>query len=424
MPLRALVTPRRLRQLWYMPLLALAMALMLLRLLLMARLFDVNAFAVYSAGLLVSSSFCMLACLGLQPILQRELPVMIVRGRERPGSVLVAQCLLVAVACAALGMAAAISGASVAGLMPAQLALGLLHGLSQQAFVIATVESRSRGEPLRFARQNFERSLAVLAGGVLAAGVSGSAGLTLLTEAALSLALTAGLLWPQFKVRGLGAGATWRLALRRLPHAAWSSAGTLLAVGAIGFVLINLDRWVAAQVLPAPGFATYAFAWLVLMVAQSVQMVINASLYPLLARRFASGGRATAFRIAAQASLGLLAGAAVAALPLWALLDWAIARWFGHYAEARALLPAFLAIAALRVSDFWSSFMMIVGLERPLLLLQLAGGAVAVGAWWGTRPAAPGAGLLDIAWLAVLLTSTGYVAAAGAAWAAARRDSA
>ena len=61
MDLRAFLSPRRLRQLWYAPVLTLAMGLLLMRNLVMARLLDVPGFAEFSAGLLVSSTFCMLA---------------------------------------------------------------------------------------------------------------------------------------------------------------------------------------------------------------------------------------------------------------------------------------------------------------------------------------------------------------------------
>jgi O-antigen/teichoic acid export membrane protein len=417
------LTRPRLRQLWYAPLLALAMGLMLVRLLVMARLLDVAAFASYSAALLVSSSLCMLACLGLQSILQRDLPVMIARGRERPSAVLLAQCVLVAVACAAVGIAAAMGGVHLAGLPPALLALGMLHGLSQQLFLIATVESRSRGEPLRFARQNLDRSLVVLAAGAASAGATGSASSALLAEALLSLALALGLLRPQLRIKAIRAGGTLRLALRRLPRARWRSAAALLAVASIGFVLINIDRWIAAETLPAHRFAQYAFAWMVLMVAQSSQVVINASLFPLLARHFAGAGCRSAFRICAQASLLLLLAAGLTALPVWALLDYAISRWFAPYSDARAVLPALLFVAALRVSDFWSSFMVIIGHEDRLLALQLVCAAASGLAWWWLlKPATAAGDLLSIALLAVLLSASSYLAAAWASWLAARES--
>ncbi len=415
------LTGGRLRELWYAPLLAVAMGLMLLRLLLMARWLEVTAFAAYSAALLVSSSFCMLVCLGLQPMLQRDLPVAIVRGRECRGAVLIAQCIIVAVACAGFGLALAAGGARAAGLSPALLAIGLVHGLSQQLFLVATVESRSRGEPLRFAWQNLGRALGVLAAGAFVAMATASAAGVLLIEAVLSIAMAAVLLRMQLRVYKLGAAQTLRLALRRLPCVRWRTAAALLAVSSIAFVLINIDRWVAAQALPPQRFAQYAFAWTALMVAQSLQVIVGSSLYPLLARRFAGVGGRAAFRISVRASLSLLCAAGLAALPLWWLLDHAIARWFAAYNDARALLPAFLLVAALRVSDFWSSFVLVAGRETRLLWFQLAVGAVALPAWWWLAQSLSIADdLLGVALLAVLLGVLGYLAAAWAAWGAAR----
>ena len=424
MPLRAPagLTRTRLRQLWYAPLLALAMGLMLVRLLLMARLLDVPAFAVYSAGLLVSSSFCMLACLGLQSLLQRDLPVMIVRRRKHAGGVLVMQCTLVAAICATAGAAVvAVSGISLAGLSPALLVLALTHGLSQQFFLIATVDSRSRGQPLRFARENLGRALIVLAVGGAVAALGGQAAAVLATEACVSLLMAGWLLRQQFHAIPLRLIAAVRLAWRRLPATTWRSALALLAVASLGFLVINADRWLAAQWLPTSAFAQYAFAWTLLMVAQSVQVVVNASLYPMLARRHASGGGTSAFGISARASLGLLAGGALVILPLWALLDFAITRWFAAYAEARGLLPVFLVIAVLRVSDFWSSYLVVVGREGQLLMLNLMSAVVAVAAWWLlARPAAGTLRADQVALLALLLAGSGYAVAAGAAWGCAR----
>lgn len=414
------LTGRQLRELWYAPLLALAMGLMLARLLLMARWLDLPAFASYSAALLVSSSFCMLVCLGLQPMLQRDLPMLIVRRRERRGVTLAAQCAIVAIGCAGLGVLASAAGVAAAGLSPTLFALGVLHGLSQQLFVVATVDSRSRGRPLRFAAENFGRAALILMCGWAAAAVTRSPTWVLLVEALLSTAIAASLLSRQLRRPALPCGAAWRIALRRLPAVRWNSALALLAVSAIAFVLINIDRWVAAQWLSPRHFALYAFAWTLLMVAQSTQVIVASALYPLLARRFAEAGVKTAFGLSARASLGLLAAAGAAAAPVWWMLDAAIARWFEDYSQARSLLAPFLLVAALRVSDFWSSFLLVVGRETRLLVLQLAAAAVALPVWWGLVAATGAQDLGRVALLAVVLGCAGYVACAAAAWLTAR----
>ena len=412
------LSPRRLRQLWYVPLLVLAMALMMLRMLVMARLVDVPTFAEFSGGMLVSATFCMLGCLGLQSMLQREWPVNLVRRQELRALVRAAQCAIVAAACCALGLLAAGLGLKVAGMSPALLAVGLLSGLSQQLFLIATVESRSRGEALRFSLQNLLRAVAALGLSVLVAVTTGSALAALAVDALVTIALSAGYFQRSLAHVKWSALAVGVLALRRLRRVQWRSALTLMVVMVVGFALLNADRWVASEVLGTIGFAHYSFAWIVLSIAQSAQVVINASMYPMLARRFAEHGRGVAFRVCLRACVALLVLGAVAAVPLGLLLDFSVRRWYPQFVDATALLPIFLAIAVLRVSDFWSSFLLITGFESRLLRLNVAvaiGGAIV----WALI-VRPGTGTAlsptEVAGLAAVFTLGAYAAAAGAAW--------
>lgn len=409
---------RRLRQLWYMPLLSCALALMLLRTLLMARLLDVPGFAAFSAGLLVSTTFGMLACLGLQPMLLRDFSIQIVRRRELPGLVLLAQCVLVALGCAVLVLIAVMADVTAAGLPRALFAIAVLHGFAQQIFLVATVESRSRGMPVRFAWQNFIRALGVAGLGGLVATTGGSAFWVLTTEALVTLVLAQWTLGRTFQSAGLSASFVYRLALRRLPRVKWRSASALLGVTIISFVLINVDRWIAAELLAATQFAQYSFAWLVLMVAQSVQSVINAAVFPMLARRFGSEGRHGAFSLSARTSVAALVIGAAAAVPLGIVLNAVVVRWFSEYRSALEFVPLLMAAAVLRVADFWTSYMMVIGLELSLLRLTVSSGAIAVIAWLAFAGPLSGSALgpADVAQLALVLAATSYTSAAIASW--------
>jgi O-antigen/teichoic acid export membrane protein len=418
--LMAAMTPQRLRQLWYIPLLCVAMGLMLVRSLVMARLLDVPGFAQFSAGLLVSSSFSMLGCLGLQSLLQRDMPVHIVRRRERAGAVLLMQCLLIALACALVCMSLAVIGVETAGLSSGQLAIAILHGLSQQVFVVATVESRSRSQPLMFARQMLLRAVVAFLFSCAAALIWRDAGAVLLAEAVVSLLLTQHVLSGVWRRMHSQARLTCHLALRRMGKVHWSAASALAAVAILSFLLLNVDRWVAARMLPPEGFAHYAFAWTVLMVAQSVQVVINASVFPILARRFGSAGAAASFRIAAGASGGALVAAALFAYPAYWIFTTAVDRWFPAYSEARPIIGIFMLIAVLRLSDFWTSQLVIIGLEKRLLMINVSVAVLVLCGWMAMLVGGPDAkiGLIDIAWLGLLLTGFCYVAAFMAAWTA------
>lgn len=412
----AWLTPRRLRLLWYAPLLAASMALMMLRLLVMARLLALDAFAAFSAGLLVSATFCMLGCVGLQSLLQREWPMHLVRGRERRGIVLAAQCHLVAAGLALVGLGAAAFGLLPAGMDAGLLAAGVLHGLAQQCFLVATAESRSRGEPLRFALQNLLRAALVLSASVAVAWATGSAVATLLVDALLSAALAGRYLATACARARLGLQAALAVGRHRLATIDWRAAVTLMVAMSVAFALLNIDRWIAADRLGSAGFAHYAFAWIVLSVAQSAQAVVNASVYPLLARRYAQAGLARAFSVCWRVSGAVLLTAALAAWPVVALLTSGVEQAYPQYVDSLELMPLFLAVAALRMSEFWSSFLLITGRETLLLVTQLGVAALTLLLWWLAVGRHGAISARQVAWLCVMLTAAAYLSALAAAW--------
>jgi O-antigen/teichoic acid export membrane protein len=411
------LTPRRLRQLWYVPLLALAMGLMMVRLLVMARLLDVPAFGEFSGGILVSGTFCMLGAFGLQSMLQREWPVRIVRHQERRALVLATQGVVVAAVCAGLAVLCA-AALPWSGMSASLLVSGVMHGLSQQVFLLSTIDSRSRGDSVGYAAQNLSRAGLALMLSVVAASLTHSPIVILWVDAVATLALA----W-RFFGRSVAKAfpslhAVVIIALRGLRRVPWRSALVLMTIGVAGFVQLNLDRWVAADRLGVSGFAQYSFAWVVLSLAQSAQAVINASVYPAVARRFAEHGGRTAFRACFRVSVVLLGLGAVVAMILDPLLQRAVDHWYPQYTDARALIPAFLAIGVLRISDFWSSFLLITGQERQLLLINLSALILALGAWTALELpiATPVDALRSVGWLAALVTATNYVVVVASAW--------
>ncbi|HET8744126.1 MAG TPA: hypothetical protein VFM98_00865 [Ramlibacter sp.] len=406
-----LKTPVLRRQLWYLPVLGAGMALLMLRVLLMARLLDVPGFARYSMGLVVATVFCMLGALGLYPLLQRDMPIQLAHGRRRRALLLLAQALLVAAACAALGMLGALLPRAIAGLSGIAFAVAVFNGLSQQAFLVATTESRSAGEPLRYAWQNFGRAVAIVVASAIVAGTTGSPSLVLGVEAVLSLAVSLAIVRRAARRAHLPLALLWRAAARRLSLAPWHTALVFLGISVVASLLTNADRWLGAELLAVEAFGQYAFAATALVLAQAVQSMVSAAVFPMVARRFARAGLVPAFRLAAGTSLGLLAAAAAASVPAYFAAAWAIARWYPAYQASIALLPVLLAVCCLRVSDFWSAFLAASRHERLLLALHSTVALVACGGWlaWAAH-----SGTVDapaIAWLALLLTAGSYIAA-------------
>jgi hypothetical protein len=81
---------------------------------------------------------------------------------------------------------------------------------------------------------------------------------------------------------------------------------------------------------------------------------------------------------------------------------------------AIVLLPPFLLVAAFRVSDFWSSYMMITGYQDKLLKTNVLAGAAGALVWalatrpWDASPQTP----QQLALLAAALCVSGYAAVA------------
>lgn len=156
---------------------------------------------------------------------------------------------------------------------------------------------------------------------------------------------------------------------------------SLLATNTVSFVLSNIDRWWAAEQLAPSEFGTYAFAWTMIMIAQSLQVVVNASAFPALARRFANGPAAGAYQLASRLSWSSLAIGVLAIIPTFAGVTWLVESIYPAYTPALVALPYFLIVAVLKVSDYWSAYLVIIGREKTLLFINTAMLLVIVSGW-------------------------------------------
>lgn len=353
----------------------------------------------------------MFNCFGLQSMQQRNMPIMLVRKRERAAAILLMQCLLVALGCTALGLTGAFFGLSLGDLSPAFMAISVLHGLSYQSFLIVTVESKSRAHPIRYANQNFVRALLLSCLGLGVAIWTHSAFWVISAEALACSVVTALNLPAAFKRVNIEIGALLKLALKNLPRLPWHLVFVFFCVSMVGFSLINLDRWIAAEVFNKTDFAGYAFAALVLTIAQAAQSMLSASIYPLLARRFAQFGVQHAYDLCLRISLIFLLAGCALALPVWMLSMEAVRRWYPAYSGTDSLLLLFFFVAALRVSDFWSSFLLVTGHEQSLLKVSVICGLLGLGAWllWLQPWLGHTFSLIDFGWLAFFLTASSYL---------------
>lgn len=387
----------------YVPILACAMCIMFARTLLAARVLDVSEFGLFSIGMLLSSTFCMLGCLGFYLLLQRDLPMLIAKHRRVRGAVMLRQTLLLAVA--GFACLLPLSFAGFFSVSPMFFAVSVFNGLAQQIFLVVTLQSRSEGWSMRFAIENFVRALAVILVIFLTGMLSGDAAVMLFAEATITLAISTEIYFSLCRRGGLSSAALWLVAARGLIKVRWATPLTLLATGVVGFVIMNGDRWLAASLLGHDQFALYAFAGIVLLLAQSVQSMINVSVFPYLAKCYAISGKIATGRKALRYSMVVLVSSLCLSLPAYWLVGYAIDAFFPNYGMSMQFLGWFLLIASLRMADFLTSFLIITGNEAWLLAINFGAVGFSVLVWVALlacklaeiQP-------LTIVWLAVTVT--------------------
>lgn len=374
---------------------------MFLRLLVLARILDIPQFADLAAALIVSSFVATISCFGLFLHLQRRLPVYLARRHRRAAATEMSQTVMAALVVGAIGVAIGAAGIGIGGISPRMIALGAIHGLVQQLFLIATTESRSSNEPLRYAVQHFVRSMASVALAIPVAMAFGDASLVILTEAAVSGIASILILRAAGRRLNVAAGLSARLGVRSFGRIEWLSMMALLSWSVTSSVSTQLDRWLSSAFLPERDFAHYSFAWTIMIAALSLQALINASVYPMIAWRLTLAGPRSAWRLTAAASLGMLAVSAVLLVPALWIAERAVLRFVPDYADSLPLFLPMALAAAFRLSDFWSSLLVIAGRERMALAATLLSMVVVVGGWYGLYGQAVTAS--HLAWLAMAL---------------------
>ncbi|MGY4334550.1 O-antigen/teichoic acid export membrane protein [Bradyrhizobium sp. LB7.2] len=410
------ITKHRILQAAYAPILAMAMAIMFGRLLVLAKVLDVESFAELNAALIVSGLVGMLTSFGLFLDLQRKLPGQLAMGQRQAAATQIAQSILGTATIALLGFAAAGLRLSVGSISPLAIGLGVFHGISQQLFLIVTTESRSNNEPMRFALQSLTRAVGMA---IFAFPIAVATGLSAAVIGAESLVTLVSTLFISRKVWNkldIPLSVSFQLGLRSIGRINWGSMASLLMLSLAVTASGNMDRWLSSTKLPHDDFAHYSFAWITLTAAFAVQGLINASVFPMIARRSALHGKQSAFRLTFLTATGMVVAFLVAIAPCVYIADIAIKKFYPSYSAAIPLIPLLAVAAALRISDFWSSFLVITGNERTSLIINVAAVASSLGAWVMTSGFFAGTQALGLAYLAACVAALTYLCSFAASY--------
>ena len=354
----------------YTPILGFAALLGLIRLGVYAHLLNVDEFGLLSKLLLISSFFCVGGSFGFQLLAARDVPAMFAVGRYRKGVIILGKAGIVTSATALALCLIPLLGVSLLGLSAMAFMFSVLHGWGQQIFMFVVIDSRSRLEMMRYSNQILVRTVSSFSGVVIVAVIGGGAISIVVVELVITVLLTTRMINHLLHTTLLSVPVFVRLSKKGFNKEEWHVATVLFAGAILSFLSISADRWLAADRLSGEEFGLYSFAWISLVAALSIQALLNAGLFPLIARRQAVGSNAKAFRITAIVSGGLLIVGLITAFTANALATWAIPRWYPQYINALPLLPPLLLAAAFRVSDFWSSYLIVIHWHNILLKTQ------------------------------------------------------
>jgi hypothetical protein len=171
-------------------------------------------------------------------------------------------------------------------------------------------------------------------------------------------------------------------------------------------VLYSLDRWAGVALLTKEQFGLYALALSILAGFDTVQLVANVSIYPIMANFIGRGHSYAAFRLAATATAATAVVGAILYGPGAWLLKAVIGSFLPSYAAAGVLIPIAMVVGRIRMADFLSSFVILSDRETASAASLTALGIVcAMALWWVARIEHVVVTPLGLAWFAVAVAS-------------------
>ena len=363
-------------------------------------------FGLLSKLLLISGLFGTAGSLGFQLMAQRDLPALFAEGRYRNGLIALCKAITVTTTSAFLISAFSLLNIPVLGVSGFLFCCSIVHGWSQQVFMLAVIDTRSRLEMMRYAKQVLFKTVVAsfVAGGIAALG-GGPLGIIfaeLFVTLLLSMRLIAAI------TRNVERRFLWKISVRSFKGNDFSTALTLFLSTLLMFFSTNIDRWLAADRLTHDDFGLYSFAWISLTAALSFQALLNAGIFPLISKRRKEGHAKAAFRTTAYISVATLIVGAVVSVMVYLFAQWFLPNLYQRYAPALPLIMPLLFAAVLRLSDFWSSYLIVMHRQNLLMKIQVFLILIPCFYYFATGHSSVFTPM-DFAWLAVLLAAGNYI---------------
>jgi hypothetical protein len=355
----------------YAPVLTASMVLLLARNFSLAGLLSPQNFAAINASYLISASFCMLACFGLQALMQREVPLNISKGRECANLILLTQGILLTLFSATALVIASLFLNLNSLLSMQNIIFGLIHGAAQQVFLITSIDSRSRGNLVQFSCISLARAAAIFSIAYLLASLAYSPTMIIFLEAIITLLVSLQQTQKIFSAANFRLTLILKISVIRLAKLPWKAATLLLIFSLVTFFILNTDRWIAIYNLNVLDFAAYSFILILFSIAASFQYILSVFFYPYVIKKSLISSPARIRKICTAMSLTFFVSGALFSIPIYYFLKFSIENFYPQYNGISHVVYIALMSCVLRISDFWSTYCLALGQEKKLIQFNL-----------------------------------------------------
>lgn len=359
----------------YVPILGLSLVFVFLRTIAQASILSVAEFASYSVAILISSTFCMFGALGLHQYNQRNFPVFYLKGNVRKIGIDLARSIVVV---------AFIFFIFVTIIMVSMLVMekkdnlnlllvGVFHGALQQIFLLLTVVSRSQLKMRQHSNEYLFRSFLIFIIGIIFSIIYGSAELAIISEGLVTLVVSVIIGYRFYWNYDMSTRLAFLVVIKRISKFDWRQCLLLLNLSIVTFVLLNIDRWISVLIFNQELIAIYSFSIIFLYGCQSLQAVLNASIYPTILRLSNIENRKDVFKYVLVLVFVLLLVCGVLYFPYNWVVFFVVPKYFSQYMSFLDVSNLIYCVGVVRLADFFTAFLMAYRQDKTVYLVNISG---------------------------------------------------
>lgn len=355
------------KNIFYAPILILSALILMFRFLYVAKFLNPEQYATYSFIILISSTYTIFSTFGIQSVLQRDMPILFYNKRNIHANTLLMKSLIVNLFVFSIFTIISLLIFLLSN-SHQEIIFGILHGFTQQLFLLLSTESRSKLELNRLSFQNLSRAISVLIINTLIVNLSTSPYILILCESIVSIALS---VYIYLKIYNGRLYKYWLISIKTIQNLPWKSGFLFMLIAIISFSSANLDRWIASIYLSKLDFGIYSFYWNIITIASSLQVIVNTALYPYMSKKYVQFGSLYILKLTLYISIGLASLLFFTSDILIYLLEIIISHFFSLYASNTDIIIIFIFSSIFIFSNYLSSFLFVIGKEGYVFYIAI-----------------------------------------------------